>query len=54
MPKGKQKGTQEPISKKVQAIGERIHDRPKKGPVGSSHYSGNDKVIWQVIMVIKK
>ena len=51
---GKTKGTQEPISKKVQSIGERIHGRPKKGPVGSSHYSGNDRVIWQVIMVIKK
>ena len=51
---GKTKGTQEPISKKVQAIGERIHGRPKKGLVGSSHYSGNDRVIWQVIIVIKK
>ena len=27
---GKTKGTQEPISKKVQSIGERIHGRPKK------------------------
>ena len=59
MPKRKKtKGAQEPISRKTnghdKALGERVNGRPKKGPVGLSHYDRNDRVIWQEMKAIKK
>ena len=54
---GKTKGTQEPISKKthdcVKPLGKEYTAGPK-GLAGSSHYSRNDRVIWQDMMTIKK
>ena len=54
---GKTKGTQEPINKKaygrVKPLGKNTWET-QKGPAGSSHYSRNDRVIWQDMMTIKK
>ena len=58
MPKRKTKGTQEPMSRKTNGhakpLGERIKGRPKRSPDGLSHYSRNDRVIWQEMRAIKK
>ena len=54
---GKTKGTQEPISKKthgrVKSL-EKENTVGPKGPAGSSHYSRNDRMIWQDMMTLKK
>ena len=53
MPKGKQKGQRSPYVRKPTVM---LSHRGKntwqaqKGPAGSSHYSRNDRVIWQDIM----
>ena len=53
----REKGTQEPIGKKahgrVKPLGENTQ-QAQKGPVRSSHYNRNDRVIWQNMMAIKK
>ena len=45
----REKGTQESIGKKVHGrvkpLGKNTR-QAQKGPVGSNHYSKNDKVIW--------
>ena len=55
-PKGK--GTQKPIGKKahgsVKPLGNEYTAGPKRGSAGSSHYSRNDRIIWQDMMTIKK
>ena len=48
----REKGTQEPMV--VLSHWGKNTQQAQKGPTGSSHYSKNDKVIWQNMMAIKK
>ena len=54
----REKGTQEPIGKKahgsVKPLGKEYMADPKRGPAGSSHYSRNDRTLWQNMMASKK
>ena len=54
----REKGTQEPIGKKVHGsdkpLGKEYMAGPKRGLAGSSHYSRNDRTLWQNMMASKK
>ena len=54
----KEKGTQEPIGKRAHGSDKSLRKEyvagPKGGLAGLSHYSRNDKGIWQNMMVTKK
>ena len=59
IPKRKAKGTEEPVSRRTNGHAKSLEKKkvngwPKRGPARLSHYSMNDRIIWQEMRAIKK